>query len=556
MQESFDLSHRETQTSLPGPLDEVSRWQKIGTWTLPAAALSYASAFVLAVTLLYLRLAGELGSLFVMSLGWGRAVAVLSAALAWLIVFRCSRRPGLMWPRVWALILAILTSLFALLLLSFPTETWSSALEVAGFAAVLTLLPRLYKLRPDSGLVPQIAPLAFLGVLLPVLLAVGWTGRSIAASKKVRVDHAIEQVRKWTSEVRSMADRDWSGASWDDSAKAVEGLAEVRPAEQLDLSLWREATTFERDRELAAEAGKLREAAIAGLAKNRVPRVSRLNEPAAYNDGKRWVKGLLFPKASETVGRYFQEMGRIFTELDVQDSYPDSQGLADFKTGYLENKSRLTDQLSSQKEDWADHWAVFQIPALAGQSDMPLGKLLRNPSPILGKPAADLPRLLWLSYGAIHRQKPPGCRPLGPTPDLKDRNGVKMEYELYRLDCYSYSPRPKDPGADLRVEMRVVYQSIPGRDLQGSELPVEVYYLFPLPEGQKEEEFKQQVMTALSEAVRETTRMDVSPDKKTNTPATGFRVRGDGKRIVVRRPTFEDWIDGRKGLVVRAERES
>ena len=39
-------------------------------------------------------------------------------------------------------------------------------------------------------------------------------------------------------------------------------------------------------------------------------------------------------------------------------------------------------------------------------------------------------------------------------------------------------------------------------------------------------------------------------------PVSQFRVRGGGKRIVVRKPRFEPWIEGRKGLVVRAERES
>jgi hypothetical protein len=292
-----------------------------------------------------------------------------------------------------------------------------------------------------------------------------------------------------------------------------------------------------------------------------VPRVSSLNEPAVYNDGQRWEKGVLFPKASETIGLYFQEMGRIFTELEVQASYPDSQELTDLKKSYLENKSKLADQLSAQKDDWADQWAIFRIPpALVGQSDMPLGKLLRNPSPILGKPAADLPGLLWLSYGTVRREKEKlqGCRSVRPYTELRDKKktGIKMEYEFYRLDCYSYSPRSKDLGADPRVILRLVYESIPGRKLRQSELPTEVYFLFPLPEGQNDEEFRKQVMTDLSEAVRESTGMDVGSDNRSDASVNGFRVRGEGKRIVVRKPTYDDWIEGRQGLVVRAERES
>jgi hypothetical protein len=558
LRESSDLSHRETQMSLPGPLDEVSFGNKVGTMALPAVALSIASAFVFVVTLLYLRLSGELSSLFVLPLGWGRAIAVLSAVLAWLVVVWCGRRPGLLGPRVWALLLAVLNSVLALLLFALPTETWVNALTVAGFAATLTLLPRLYKLRPDSAMIPRIAPLAFFAVLLPVLVTVYRLGGAIAASKQVRVDQTIARLGEWTSEVEAIAKRDWSGATWDDSAKVVDQLEEIRPAAQLDLSLWREASILEeRDKKVAAQAGKLLTATAAGLARENVPHISQLDEPLAYNDGTHWEKSAIFPKASATVGHYFEQMGRIFSELNVQDSFPESQGLSKLKQLYLEEKPKLAERLKGQMDDWTDQWAIFRIPPqanLLSQSEVPLAKLLRNPSPLQGKPAANLPWFLEQTYERAKLWTLRGCRSLEYT-EIDKKNKID-KYEYYRIDCYSYSPlaKEKEMGADLRVEMRLVYRSDLNKPLRSTELPFEVYFLFPLPDGQKEADFRQQVMSDLAEAVRETTGLQVKKNRRSGMWGDGFNIPGKGKHVVVYRPGFDSWIDGRTGLVVQAMR--
>jgi hypothetical protein len=547
--DSFDLSHRESQGSWPGPLDEAGILDKIGIRALPASSLSAASAFAFLFTLLFLQRNEEMRSLFVLPRAVGLALGILSAALAWMVVVLCSRRPGRLWVRLWALALAVLTSLFVLLLAALSTETWSNALTVAGLAAVLVLLTRLYPLRPNSGLLSRIAPLALVAVLVPVLLFVGWTGHAIAASKRLRVDRTIDQLSRWEADVKSVTSRDWSAANWEDSAQAVDRLGQVQPAGQLDLSLWREASTLRRDGELAAAAGKLLDTTVAGLAKTHVPRVSRLNEPASYYDvdARRWQKSVIFPKASATVGQYFQQLGRIFSELDVQGSFPESQGLADLKKRYLESRARLTEQLRSQMESWTDHWAIFQVPGgneLLGQSGLSLDKLLRTPSPIRKEPAADLPGLLRLSYGGARSLgKPPGCRPLPPYHE--------SSHELYRIDCYSYAPSAKGPGADLRIEMRLVYDSTSHGGLASSDLPEEVYFLFPLPEGVDEGTFKQQVMSDLAGAVQEVTGLETDAGNRGNHPVNGFHLRG----VAVHRPRFIPWLDGRKGLEVRAQRE-
>lgn len=557
MQESFDLSHRETQTALPGPLAKVGLWEKIGTWALPASSLSLASAFVFAVTLLFLQRNHEMRSLFVLPRWTGLLIAAAASGLSWLIVVQCGRRPWLRWPRLWAVLLAGLNSGFLLLLLASPETTFFNALCIAGAAAVLTLLPRLRRLHPDSSWLPLVAPLTVLVVLLPVLLLVGWVGESIASSKRDRVSEVIEQLREWTVEIKAVASRDWSGGGWDDADRAVEALGQVQLAGKLDRSLWREALTVGRDGELAEETRNLLDATVAGFQPDRVPRVSSLRDPAFYYDvtDKSWEESSDFPKASATVGRYFQELGRIFQELEVQDSFAESAALEELKKDYLEKRGQLETHLRTQMEEWTDHWALFRIPGregLVGYSEMPLGKLLQSPLPVLGTHAADLPGLLGLSYQSVRDLgRVPGCRPLAPFSETASNGAV---YQYSRLDCYSYSPRTEGLGADPRVEMRLVYQSRPNGSLLADQDPVEVYYLFLLPEGTAEDGFKKQVMSDLAEAVRETTDQEVAPINRSNAVESGFRVRGQGRTIVVYKPLIIPLYGDRKGLQVRAER--
>jgi len=553
LQDSLYIRHQESQGSWPDPLDEVGILDKIGTRALPASSLSAASACAFVITFLFLQL-GKVHSLFMLSRATGLGLGITSAALAWTIVVQCSRRPGCFWPRSWALLLAVLTIAFVPLLFAFPTETWISALIMAGVAAVLVLLFRLIKLRPDNGLVSRIAPLTLVVVLPLVLLAAGWMRHAMVASKTLRVDQMIDQLSRWDADVNRVTSRDWSAADWDNASRAVDQLNQIQLDGHLDLSLWREASALGKDGDLATAAGKLLDTTVAGLTKDRVPRVSRLSVPAAYYDvqskPKRWKKSAVFPKASETVGQYFQEMGRIFSELDVQDSFPESGGLTELKKRYLEKRARLTEELRSQMGSWTDHWAVLRVPEcdhLVGQCDMPLGRFLRTPSPIRREPAADLQGLLSISYEtARNLGKLSGCRRLLPYQEPKEGT----LHEFYRIDCYSYSPRPKDLGADLRVEMRLVYDSPVAVGFKSSDMPEEVYFLFPLPEGMDEDEFKKQIMSDFAETISEATGLETDAGNRGNSQVNGFKLRG-----VAVRPRFVPWLEGRKGLEVRAQRE-
>jgi len=151
--------------------------------------------------------------------------AVFAALLAWAVVVACRRRPGPVWPRLWALSLALLASAEAIEKLNihwFPDWltllvawwavwaarrnswawlfAWSAtavacvqefppldhglaallfqpAPRLACLAAVLALAPRLLRIKPDSAWLNRIVPcgLAYAAfAVVPASLAVSW----------------------------------------------------------------------------------------------------------------------------------------------------------------------------------------------------------------------------------------------------------------------------------------------------------------------------------------------------------------------------------------------
>ena len=134
---------------------------------------------------------------------------------------------------------------------------------VAGFAAAVSLSPRLLKLRPDSLWVQRIAPLSLLFVLLLVLPAAGTLRHSIVATKRAAVEQAVERFRQWTATVQEVTGRDWHlEEDPQGAAQAVGALAQIRPAEPVgDAELWRSAAVLNRGSELSTGAKALATAA-------------------------------------------------------------------------------------------------------------------------------------------------------------------------------------------------------------------------------------------------------------------------------------------------------
>ncbi len=163
----------------PEPLAPGSVLERIGTLGLPAATLSLGSLLALVIVLAALQHSAALRSDYsfpALPARWLWLVALGSAALAWSIVGVGSRRPGPLWPRLWALSLALTASLVVVGTLAQPLlqSHWLPSAQVhavvtAVLAAVLSLTPRLARIRPDSPWIARITPLAFLTTLVLIL---------------------------------------------------------------------------------------------------------------------------------------------------------------------------------------------------------------------------------------------------------------------------------------------------------------------------------------------------------------------------------------------------
>ncbi len=160
----------------PEPLAPGFFLERIGTLGLPAATLSLGSLLTFAVVLAALQHSAALRSDYSLPARWLWLVALGSAALAWSIVGVGSRRPGPLWPRLWALSLALTASLAAIGTLVQPLmqSSWLPSAQLhavvtAVLAAVLSLTPRLARIRPDSAWIARIAPLTVLTTLVLIL---------------------------------------------------------------------------------------------------------------------------------------------------------------------------------------------------------------------------------------------------------------------------------------------------------------------------------------------------------------------------------------------------
>jgi hypothetical protein len=163
----------------PEPLAPGSLLERIGTLGLPAATLSLGSLLTLTIVLAAVQHSAALRSDYsvpAVPARWLWLVALGSAALAWSIVGAGSRRPGPFWPRLWALLLALAASLVVVgtLLQPLVQSPWLPSAQLhavvtAVLAAVLSLTPRLVRIRPDSAWIARLAPLTFLTTLLLIL---------------------------------------------------------------------------------------------------------------------------------------------------------------------------------------------------------------------------------------------------------------------------------------------------------------------------------------------------------------------------------------------------
>lgn len=561
---SYGGGHFESHNAWPEPLASTGVWN-VGALALPGTMLSFCSAAVFAMVFGFLQLGGARQELFVAEPPVGAAIGAVAAAIAWVIVVRCRRRPGRLWPRIWALTLASANSVIAILAMLFPSRSWSLTLAVAGLSASAALTPRLGKLRPDSPWVQRVAPLslAIVLIMLPSSCAV----RQVIAKKtEDRVDERIRQVRLWTSQVREVTGYQWTRLEEgpDEAAKQIDTLKGLKFDSQAvdDAELWRSAAILGKDTELAAAMQELTEAVVAGLAADRGPRVSDLKEAALrWNDRDDvWEAYGPFPRLSEIAGSYRQELGRLFGELAPDDAAPASQAVAALREHYGTQREALRAHLNETAGSWADNWVAFRVPQhaeLIGRGKVSLHDVVRAPfvrseagtlAPGQLAQLAVLPlqKTRALAHGGagceaggFQAEALAGARPSKAAPGCHCQNYEEKKREYFRLDCYSYTPRRDGTGAELRIEMRLVYGSDLPRRLNGDMRPEEIYFHFLIPDGASIDSLREEVMTALASATRELEGSRVFSTDKGGSVAGGFTVERQGRVSRVSFPKIE-----------------
>ena len=163
----------------------------------------------------------------------------------------------------------------------------------------------------------------------------------------------------------------------------------------------------------------------------------------------------------------------------------------------------------------------------------------------------------------------PGCQAIGlassressrirSAPGCHCQN-YKEASELFRLDCYSYTPSPDSTGANLRIEMRLVYQEPSHASWQRWQLPLEVYFQFPIPKGADSDAFCNEVMRDLASATRAVTPEGVRivPKDRGSSVVTGFTMNDGRTEVVVKvsRQMLDGLVPEQEALVVRVYRQ-
>ena len=605
----IESGHQETQQILPEPL-QSSGLSGAGIWGLPATTLSAASLGVFLIVLIFLQRNAQLREFFRLDF-WNlcpdsavcsRIVIVVTALLAWTIVVRCRQRPGHWWPRYWALALALLASVVAVLLyLDGPLTRLPllHALTAACFAATLTLTPRLLRFRPDSYWLQLIAPLSLLVVLPVILPSTCRMGDLQVDTIKNNLEQQITELNNQSNKLRRCIDSDSpcpaaetvlgslsdlmnNQTVWENADNLPEIKDKLRKAAGKSLDVVNKTLSDNYSRRLQqiidydwakiSENPASAEKRIRNLSQLKfndlLPKWIRLNgqldqkesfgqayrnlldsvgvgfdpkrapllaeAPVAYSpepkDGP-WSVNPNFSKTSGLIVDYYQQFNRIFKELDPQSTDGNTMAaagsLASLQSYYEQKKRDWPTRLQGMKESWAESWlfpVLMQEPS--DSSWLSLDQILKAPV-IDDLAAANLAKLLDLSKGNAEKllgEKPSNCRWFS----RKEEDKKQGKY-ISRLECRSYAPDPTAGSAVLRVELRLIYESSRGSPTDAAK-PTRLYFIFPIPPDENEENFKRQVSNALQEARRQL--VDDKGQLNIGNPEVNPFVEGTSKKYV------------------------
>ncbi len=542
--------HQETQTDLPEPLQDTALWN-LGTWALPAKALSVASVAVLVIVLAFLLRSERMRQLFVLPFP-ALFAAGAAAALAWLVVLRCHHRPGRHWPRFWALILALLATVVATASYLAESEPLVHASSVAVLASVLALLPRLLRVRPDSPLVQRVTPYSLLMVLLLILPAAFYVGRTAVGTQERKLDQRILEIRRWISRLQEISRFDWPQMA--DGTEIASGHVEWLQQRDFsgvkrDLGLWKAAAVLGREDDLVQVSKGLIDAVVENL--DRSPRLSSIREPAIRWDpaAREWEENAKFPRLSEITGEHHRQIDRLFGQATVEGAPVEQPGLVEIEAYSQEKRAGFGEAMGALAATWTDNWVIRRMPrhqSLIGKDRVALVDLLQ--ATVLadadeGFVAADFWGLMNLSLGRARRLASGDASCQGAQYPA-EVGGV--EVEVFRLNCYSYSAADGGAGAVLRVELRLVYNvARPTR-------PLEAFFIFPLAPEDDADARKDEIMTDLDSAVRQVWFGDIRYNDRSASATGGFKLSDRGRVLTVLRAEVAPYLGDRSFVKVRA----
>ncbi len=166
----------------PDPLQRLGVLNP-ANWILPATALSILSPLALLMVTGLLMANEGLWTTWRLKLPFFAAgiPAIAALLLSWLVAWRCSRRPGRLWPRLWVSMLALASAALAPLAFLYGSQSPPlAALSCGMLAAAVFLLPRLLRLHPDSSWIGRMG-LVLLMLLALLLVSLMATLTSLAA---------------------------------------------------------------------------------------------------------------------------------------------------------------------------------------------------------------------------------------------------------------------------------------------------------------------------------------------------------------------------------------
>lgn len=550
--------------------------------TLPANAITVASiiVFIVIITITIVQLATNNLALqieFEQETPYLilQILSIITACLILLITFTCRDRPGSFIPRIWLVFLTLISIAIASILVFSIDITGIPILKylninssllyafiIATFVATLTLAPRLGKISPHNKL------LQFLGIIvLLISLLLGSIGTvvfnqyanhhannsgSIApinTNLKQALDQFIAECNTVIEKIEMVVNY-----PWDDFTTNISGAKTIlETAQTFDLQMpktnidiWQENGHPEiiSKQALAKEkVDTIYTNLLQAIQINRLPKLSDLEQPSSYwdDDARQWIENPNFKEYSRIVGQYYILIDNLFHQLTSEDSV--------INEIYQQKSANFESSIRETLNIWADNWMPYQLHNASlrfNGNQMALKEIfetkLTNDLSIV-----NIRSLLELTLETAKNTDIKSCF---------RREYTKGSYEYFRLDCYAYAPTPDETGAQLRIEMRIVYQ---GRKFYAHAKPVEIYFLFPLGNHvENYNSYKSYIMNSLFEALSPfwvNQGGNYSYLGSNGTPSKGFYLKNDKlvDDVYVYEPREVGHVNDFKAIEVRIE---